>query len=242
MMKKEFSVVMLAAVALLLAAAVADAQESMYGHAPVLPNVDGFSEFSEVPVLNQSGKRLPEELREYVTILGNRYEVMRPWQRHRIDLSLNSDGKNLVRLPAEFSFEESKIYVTAPAHDAFLQMAQAAMADGVFLQVDSGYRSLLYQRSIYVRQLQEGKDFYDIAKGVAPPGYSEHMTGTAFDLVPSDWSFHGSAAEGWLMANAGRFHFVQTYGEFNKEGFVWEPWHWRFTGETPPVAKAGKNF
>jgi D-alanyl-D-alanine carboxypeptidase len=187
--------------------------------------------FGKVAVLNSRSKILPEALREYVTLHGKRYEVTRPWQGHRVDLSLSSDGKSLVLLPSEFTYDGAKIYVTVETSDALVRMAVAARRDGITLQVDSGYRSMLYQRSIYIRELQSGRDFYEIAKGVAPPGYSEHMTGTVVDLVPSDWNFHGSDAEKWLAENAHKFDFVLSYQENNKAGFLWEPWHWRYAGQ-----------
>ncbi|HIJ78221.1 MAG: M15 family metallopeptidase [Desulfobulbaceae bacterium] len=186
--------------------------------------------FAKVAVLDGRSKMLPEARREYVTLHGKRYEVRRPWQGHRVDLGLSSEGKNLVVLPYEFTYPKAQIYVTAATAEALTRMVSAARNDGVILQVDSGYRSLLYQRSIYLRQLQAGRDFYDIAKGVAPPGYSEHMTGTAVDLVPSDWTFHGSEAEKWLGQNARKYDFVLSYRQNDKNGFLWEPWHWRYAG------------
>ena len=188
----------------------------------------------KVSVLEGQSKVLPEALREYVTLFGNRYQVIRPWQGHRVDLSLSSDGRKLVLLPEEFTYGGAKIYVTSETSNALVRMAAAARIDGVSLQVDSGYRSLLYQRSIYLRKLQAGRDFYEIATGVAPPGYSEHMTGTVVDLVPSDWNFHGSDAEAWLAENACKFNFVLSYQQNNKAGFLWEPWHWRYAGQVTP--------
>lgn len=182
---------------------------------------------NKVGVINPVLKQRRGTAGEYVTILGARYEVPRPWKGHRMDLASRAENGDLVNLDREFSFEESRIYVTTPTRDAFEEMARAAREDGVSLTVDSGFRSISYQRSIFIRKLEEGKDFQEIAKGVAPPGYSEHMTGTAVDLVPSDWTFHGSRAEAWLLENGHRFNFVQTYTENNRDGFVWEPWHWR---------------
>ena len=195
------------------------------------PDKELVSSLAEVAVLNTRSKILPEALREYVTLLDKRYEVVRPWLGHRVDLSLSSDGKNLVLLPYEFAYSGVDLYVTAKTSEALVRMALAAYRDGVTLQVDSGYRSMLYQRSIYVREIQAGRDLYEIAKGVAPPGYSEHMTGTVVDLVPSDWTFHGSDAEAWLAENAHKFNFVLSYQQNNKAGFLWEPWHWRYAGQ-----------
>ncbi len=182
----------------------------------------------KLKIISDAGKWLPEERREYVTLKGEQYEVLRPWQGHRIEVDAKEVRKSLVLLSPDVSFAESNIYVTAPTAAAFLRMAAQARLDGVELLVDSGYRSPSYQRHIFERLLDEGKDFDEIAMGVAPPGYSEHMSGTAVDLVPSDWSFHTSEAERWMLENGNIFGFFQSYPEKSSAGFTWEPWHWRY--------------
>jgi D-alanyl-D-alanine carboxypeptidase len=133
-------------------------------------------------------------------------------------------------LPVELTFENRKIYVTPETRDAFVEMARSAALDGVTLLVDSGYRSPAYQRKIYQRKMEEGDDFYAIAHGVAPPGYSEHMLGTTLDLVPSKWTFNNTSADKWLQENGARFSFSQSYPEKTELGFAWEPWHWKYIG------------
>jgi D-alanyl-D-alanine carboxypeptidase len=210
---------------------VVAAQEKSPSQPELLRVAELFPSSPKTKILAMQSKERPEYLKEYVELLGKRYEIRRPWLGHRVDVSLISDGSNLVRLPKELTLEGSKIYVTRPTAMALAKMAEAARRDGIQLLVDSGYRSYLYQRNLFVKKLQEGKDFYEIAAGTAPPGYSEHQTGTVVDFVPSDWSFHGGREEKWLMENGGRFHFVQTYGKKSDKGFIWEPWHWRYLPE-----------
>lgn len=170
--------------------------------------------------------------KEYVVIGGQRFEVCSPWFGHRIEVMADRGKPEFVMLPKALALEDRKIYVTVATRDAFVKMAAAAAADGVELLVDSGYRSVAYQRQIYQRKLAEGDAFADIARGVAPPGYSEHMLGTTLDLVPSKWTFNGTPAEKWLLANGGAFAFVQSYPQKSERGFTWEPWHWKYVGDS----------
>ena len=76
------------------------------------------------------------------------------------------------------------------ACDAFLSMQKAAAADGVTVWMQSGYRSVKYQTSLYERKTKYYLDKgYDNATAkekaaavVNPPGYSEHNCGLAADL------------------------------------------------------------
>ena len=76
------------------------------------------------------------------------------------------------------------------ACDAFLEMQKAAAADGVTVWMQSGYRSVKYQTSLYERKTKYYLDKgYDNATAkekaaavVNPPGYSEHNCGLAADL------------------------------------------------------------
>ena len=78
--------------------------------------------------------------------------------------------------------------------------------------------------------LAEGRTFDDIVRYVAPPGYSQHMFGTAVDFYPSNWRFAETPQYSWLQENAHMFDFEQTYPEYNKLKMPWEAWHWNYTG------------
>jgi D-alanyl-D-alanine carboxypeptidase len=179
---------------------------------------------------------------ELVRIDGENYLVEPPWRGHALPRVIDPRYPGLVMLPLEMTFEQRKIYVTAATRTAFLEMAEAAAADGIRLLVDSGYRSVGYQRAIYRKRLAEGLDFAEISRSVAPPGYSEHMLGCTLDLVPSDWSFKGTPADKWLGVNAERFGFVQSYPANNPKGFAWEPWHWKYLAPSVEPVKQTAVF
>jgi LAS superfamily LD-carboxypeptidase LdcB len=167
-----------------------------------------------------------EDCREMVTIDSVDYVIPARWCGHRLDSSDIADKTRLVRLPAELCYENYRIYVLPEARDALVKMAAAARKDSVKLIVDSGFRSSAYQKRIYRRRLAEGDSFDEIVQFVAPPGYSEHETGRAVDMVPSDASFMHTQAYRWLKENAHKFGFRETYPE-TRDGLIpWEPSHW----------------
>ena len=162
---------------------------------------------------------------ERVELLGVWYDVRPPWRGNRIELSV--DPYRLVPLPARFT-GESRIHVTTATRDAFAAMASAALEAGVQLEVNSGFRSYRYQRQLVEERLARGLSFEDAVRWVAPPGYSEHITGQAIDFVPTSRSFARTAAYQWLRENAHAFCFSESYPEKGPGGFSWEPWHWRY--------------
>lgn len=224
-------------VAAMMSVAVAAAiYFDVYGQLPLVGIV-------EIPVLVETATaktqvadvkskvRSGADASEYVVIDGQRFAVPVPWLGHRIEPVAEAKNLDFAMLPLALSFARRKVYVTTPTRDAFVKMAAAAAADGVELIADSGYRSVGYQSQIYRRKMAEGDGFYHIARGVAPPGYSEHMLGTAIDMVPSKWTFSGTPAEEWLLKNGTKFAFVQSYPQKSERGFTWEPWHWRYVAD-----------
>ena len=116
---------------------------------------------------------------------------------------------------------------------AWQAMKSAAALDGVALIAASAFRSVARQIEIIEKNLAEGRTIDDILTSIAAPGYSEHHTGRAVDIVSVDIpdieeAFEGTVAFTWLTANAARFGFVMSYPRGNADGYVYEPWHWCF--------------
>ena len=131
------------------------------------------------------------------------------------------------------------------ACDAFLSMQKAAAADGVTVWMQSGYRSVKYQTSLYERKtkyyLDKGCDNATAREKAAavvnPPGYSEHNCGLAADLnspehTGLDEGFEKTAAFRWLCEHAGDYGFILRYPKDaeDKTEIIYEPWHWRYVG------------
>lgn len=157
------------------------------------------------------------------------------------------------KMPDDYTFDTkecgsatavNKTLQTA-ACDAFLSMQKAAAADGVTVWMQSGYRSVKYQTSLYERKTKYYLDKgYDNAAAkekaaavVNPPGYSEHNCGLAADLnspehTGLDEGFEKTAAFRWLCEHAGDYGFILRYPKDaeDKTEIIYEPWHWRYVG------------
>ena len=157
------------------------------------------------------------------------YDVPARWCGKKLDLTQIADKTRLVRLPEELCFEDYRIYVMPPARDAFVEMAGAAKKAGLSLRVDSGYRSAEFQKRIIKRRLEAGEKYERIVRMVAPPCYSTHQTGCAFDLEPSEAKFVKTDEYRWLKENAGRFGFTESFAENNADSLFWEPYHWFYS-------------
>ncbi len=182
------------------------------------------------PVVKPLEIQEQEEAQEVVTINGETYIIPLPWTGNRFTAP-NLDYSDFRRIPSEYSHNSSKIYILAAAHQPVVALLHAAEKDGVLLKVESVYRSAGYQKRIFKRMLAEGRTFDDIIRYVAPPGYSQHMLGTAVDFFPSNWRFADTTAYTWLQENGPRFGFEETYSQFNSMKMPWEAWHWNYIGE-----------
>jgi D-alanyl-D-alanine carboxypeptidase len=119
-------------------------------------------------------------------------------------------------------------------------MVAAARQSGVILVPISGFRSVAEQKHVFFDvKAQRGQDTKERAEVSAPPGYSEHHTGYAIDIGDSKApatnlkpTFENTAAFKWLQKNATRFSFELSFPRDNRQGISYEPWHWRFVGDS----------
>lgn len=101
----------------------------------------------------------------------------------------------------------------------------------------SGFRSYSYQANLF--------NSYVARSGVAEaetysarPGYSEHQTGLAFDLISSSGNLYRVDDQNydyntdWVAQNAHRFGFIIRYRDEWQgiTGYLGEPWHLRYLG------------
>lgn len=128
--------------------------------------------------------------------------------------------------------DDGRILRLAPgAARAWQRMEAAAARDGVRLLPLSAYRSVARQAEIIRRKLAAGEPIARILRVVAVPGCSEHHTGRALDLgspqaLRLDEKFARTREFRWLRRHAGRFGFLLSYPRNNRQGIVYEPWHW----------------
>lgn len=127
--------------------------------------------------------------------------------------------------------------VNSEANAALQNMFRAAKADGITLEIVSGFRSYDRQSQLYNNYVsRDGVAAAD--RYSARAGHSEHQTGLAFDLNSLEESF-GETKEGkWLKAHCHEYGFIIRYPKEKEEitGYMYEPWHVRYLGEE--VAKS----
>lgn len=157
------------------------------------------------------------------------------------------------KMPEDYSIETKECgsatainkTLQTEAADAFLSMQAAAAKDGVDVRMQSGYRSVSYQKKLYDNKTQYYRDKglseaaarEKAAVIVNPPGCSEHNCGLAADLnspehTTLDTGFADTAAFRWLCENAEQYGFILRYPKEAESvtGITYEPWHWRYVG------------
>ena len=135
---------------------------------------------------------------------------------------------------------DSSILMRKAAAKKVEEMIEAAATDGVSLHVISGFRSIADQNKLFFDvKAERGEDPTKRAAVSAPPGYSEHHTGYAVDLGDGDnpstdlqSGFEQTKAFKWLKDNAAHYSFEMSFAKGNPMGVSYEPWHWRFVGDS----------
>lgn len=133
----------------------------------------------------------------------------------------------------DLDYEGRPFVLQNAAGIAWKKMQSTANEAGVELIPYSGFRSIKLQRNLIKGQLRAGKNIDDILSRLAIPGYSEHHTGKAIDIISKDVikldeSFESTDAFKWLQQNAEAFGFELSYPRNNPYGIIYEPWHWCF--------------
>lgn len=127
---------------------------------------------------------------------------------------------------------------------AFGRLVSAAKADGLRMELRSGYRSYADQAASFRRAVAR----YGEATArlyFAEAGASEHQTGLSLDAW--DGTRRGSAfattkQAAWLAAHAHEHGFIVRYpqGKTEVTGYAWESWHLRWVG-TEIAARFGTD-
>ena len=143
----------------------------------------------------------------------------------------------------------SKDYNPGENHTAKAELLKliAAMQQAGFPISDhySGFRSYETQTQLYQNYVnKDGKAEAD--RYSARPGYSEHQTGLAFDLIGTngDLVTEEKAAQ-WLLDHAADYGFVVRYlkGKEKETGYMAEEWHLRYVGkEAKEIAASGLSL
>ena len=112
--------------------------------------------------------------------------------------------------------------------EPYLALVSAAAENGILVLLNSGFRSYPEQKHLH-DGFTRGLPGFNTA---APPGFSKHQNGIAFDLsVPGG---DGNPTYEWLKLHATAFGFVRTVSK--------EPWHWEFDEPKAQFALAAGTF
>ncbi len=125
-------------------------------------------------------------------------------------------------------------YMQREAGEQMNKLLKDINDSGLYLQAQSGYRSISTQRSIYNRYVRTyGQEYTDTVS--ARPTHSEHHTGLAMDLSHDgtlEKTFENTKQFEWLQENAYKYGFIMRYpkDKIYMTGYDYEPWHYRYVG------------
>ena len=146
-------------------------------------------------------------------------------------LDENYKPENIIKISPVYAYDEN----SAPKEvlEQYKKMFNAAQEQGLELIISSSYRSYEEQKETY--------EFYEQTKGenvknyASLPGYSEHQTGLAFDIlkigVLTD-DFDQTDEFKWLINNSYKYGFILRYPKEKEKitKFDYESWHYRYVG------------
>ncbi len=130
------------------------------------------------------------------------------------------------------NIKNKPVEVLSDIYPKLKKMLDDARANGINIEILSGYRSFATQASL--KSNYKVTYGYGANKFSADQGYSEHQLGTTLDLTtPKIGSalsgFEKTEAYSWLMSNAYKYGFILSYPK-NNTYYIFEPWHWRYVG------------
>jgi zinc D-Ala-D-Ala carboxypeptidase len=134
--------------------------------------------------------------------------------------------------------DDGGIRLRKAAAESFKTMVAAAQAEGISVSAVSGFRSIAEQQELFFKvkeaRVQTAAERASVS---APPGYSEHHTGYAVDIGDASGAnltpeFENTNTFHWMQANAARYSFELSFPKNNPQGVTYEPWHWRYVGNS----------
>lgn len=171
-------------------------------------------------------------------------ELMLVNKYHNLKEDFKPDKINTINL--QYSYANN--FITEDIYEIYKQMCDDAKADGIKLVATSGYRSYESQKSVYDSyHKKNGQKYAD--DYAARPGFSEHQTGLALDIIgmgTNRSTFEASDAFKWLQKNAENYGFILRFpkGKERITKYAYEPWHYRYVGKemAKKINKEGITF
>ena len=139
------------------------------------------------------------------------------------------------------NIKEKYILVENETFRHFEMLRAHLKIDGIIIDIDSAYRSLESQESLFLEFMNKyGMDYAESI--VAMPGMSEHHTGQAIDLIikkndvwieDNDLLMNETEIFEKIHSCLKYFGFILRYPKYKEHitGYPYEPWHIRYVGE-----------
>ncbi|MBR2836473.1 MAG: M15 family metallopeptidase [Coriobacteriales bacterium] len=159
---------------------------------------------------------------------------------------LPDDWEDKVEIVSFTNSEDWDVDVEVKAYEAYLKLKEDLEADGVYIDLDSAYRSVAKQQRVWDDfTVKYGEEY--VKQYVAVPGFSEHHTGLALDLfliIDGNGVYENedmvTYPEIWekIHAKIADYGFILRYLPRKKieTGYSCEPWHIRYL-DNPAVAR-----
>lgn len=143
------------------------------------------------------------------------------------------EPENINTISSRYAYSDNK--TSQEALEFYKKMFSSAEKEGIELIISSAYRSYQEQEETY-NNYKKTKGEESADKFAARPGFSEHQTGYAFDILTvgaRTTTFENTEEFKWLQENAYKYGFILRYpkDKENITGYEYESWHYRYVGE-----------
>ena len=144
-----------------------------------------------------------------------------------------------------------EIKVEKEAYEKYTELKSELEKEGVYIELDSCYRSVAAQQELWDRwTIEKGIEY--VKQYVAVPGYSEHHTGLALDICikvngelvyENDDMIADRDTFTKIHAKLADYGFILRYleGKDDITGYSYEPWHLRYIGSVEKAKEITSN-
>lgn len=171
-----------------------------------------------------------------------------------------SNHADFTRIPQQYR-DEKNMFLRKDVLQAFIAMYEAALKEGIRLEIKSATRNFEAQKNIWENKwtgktllrgnVNAARDITDpmnraltILEYSSMPGTSRHHWGTDIDInsFENEWFEVGEGLKlyEWMQKNAASFGFCQPYtalGSDRNTGYFEEKWHWTYMPVSVHITK-----
>ncbi len=209
-----------------------------------------------------SGSDNIAEKKVLVKVVGPSSDISADYLMGKFDPSKHPD---FVEIPKEYADRPGQ-FIRLEVLGAFIKMYNAAMLEGVRLQIRSATRNFNDQKRIWENKwtgktilednINAAKDISDdltrskkILEYSSMPGTSRHHWGTDMDFnsFSNEWFEKGEGYKlySWMLYNAAKYGFCQPYtkmGSDRTSGYFEEKWHWTYMPLSKKYTQSAKTI